>query len=665
MTLLLLRIDHALGGEQLAVRAFTVCADDGSWSEEMVQESLHPREQLIVERARAAVLTAGDPGVSATEAGRGLWDLLLGGDIHKWWQAEVARAGGPVRTILDVRVEELRSAPWELLARADGAPPFQSDRQPWVRVTTTPWQPLDPLTVPVTVLVVVGDRSSEDLRVDDELAAIHGGLSGVPGRWSVELLQAPKDMTNVEDVYRDVQPDVLHVIGHGTSLDGQPALVMEGRDGLRWPLYPNDVDHLPDQAPRLVVLNACRTAEASTGRDASWTFTDAFIRRGAAAVVAMQGDMLSKGAVPFSRALYAGLAEGRAVDVATALGRRAIDARLRADQDDRCWALPSLSVAADPDQVLPVRVHEGEVERFKRPPFSLHIRRLNEFVDQTRERRRFWHAVDPRSGGDPRTLLVVTGEEGFGKSAMVLSALLTLRWRGRNVVYVDLAEVKARLGKRISWLTVLRTIRDELWEAWVPEAPPEPRRMFDHCLSFLKRHRDPDPWTPESAYGDDGEEFPSEGDDFESWIGRIFSAFLHMLDDAAGQEPLLVVLDSIGEVEPPDVTRWLCPRLLQPVGEEAQWHNLRFVVIGTEEQLKPLTPEVRGLAGDPMEMGKFRPDEMVRLAREFSARGAFSLDDARWELIDQLVATMAPLSAVQFRTVILGNVQLMSQDAGP
>src|SRR5215475_3443556 len=145
--MLLIRIDHPPGGDQLAVRGFTVQAAGGDWLEEMCCETPFAREQPILEHARAAVLAAGDPQMSATKAGQGLWNLL-GEEVHEWWQQEVAQAGGQlVRTILDVRPPELRSVPWELLIRENAGPPFRSDQQPWVRAKT-PWQPLDPLTVP-------------------------------------------------------------------------------------------------------------------------------------------------------------------------------------------------------------------------------------------------------------------------------------------------------------------------------------------------------------------------------------------------------------------------------------------------------------------------------------------------------------------------------------
>jgi hypothetical protein len=663
--MLLIRVDHPPGGEQLAVRGYRVQACGADWSQEVCCEKLYPREQPILAHARAAVLAVGDPEMSATEVGHSLWDVLLGEEVHEWWRSEVAQAppGQLVRTILDVRPPELRSVPWELLIRGNAGPPFRSDRQPWVRAET-PWQPLAPLTVPVQVLVVVGDRDSRDLNIDEELAAIHSALRGVPGRWSVELLEAPETLTDLEEAWRDVQPDVLHVISHGTEIGGQPALVINGPVG-PWPLYPTDVDQLFDPAPRLVILNACRTADAPVGRKASWTFTDAFIEQGSAAVVAMQGDILSEGAVEFSGALYSALADGKAVDVAAALGRRAIDAQLRVRRDDRCWALPCLSVDADPDHVLPIRVEEGDLQRFTRPPYSVHLKRVTGFVNQTKERRRFWRAVDPMPGDAPRNLLVVTGEHGLGKSAMVLSALLTLRLRGRNVVYVDLEEASKRLGKRISWLTVLREVRDALWDDWLPDACQDLRQQFDHRLSFLKRHRDPEPWTPQSTFVDDGEEFPSEGEYYDAWIGKIFSAFLRMLNKAAGQQPLLVVLDSLGEVEPTDVSAWLCPQLLQPVGAEPRWSNLRFVVIDTEEQLKPLTSEVSDLAGKWMEMKPFGAGELLRLAREFSARCDISLETSGWDSIHQFVGGLGqPVRADEFATVILGMVRMQSLGGG-
>jgi CHAT domain len=649
--MLLIRVDHPPGGDQLAVRAFTVEAEGGSWSEHLGCEKLYPRDQRVLEQARAAALATGDPELSASQAGRKLWDLLLADTVHGWWRTEVERSDDAVvRTVLDVRAAELRGVPWELLSRGDGGPPFRSDRHPWVRATQTPLQPLEPLSVPVGVLVVVGEPSSTDLEVDDELAAIHEAYRGIPGRWSVEVLQAPETKTRLEEVWRDVQPDVLHFIGHGTRLDGESVLAFEGALG-RWPWRPNEVDELPDPAPRLVVLNACRTADPANGSQASWDFTEAFIRRGSAAVVAMQGDIRSAGAVEFSRALYSALADGKPVDVAAALGRRAIDARLRVDQDDRCWALPCLSVAAHPDQVLPIRVEPGDLDRFSRPPISVHAQRLTGYVNQTRERRLFWRAVDPLPGKTCRNPLTVTGGPGFGKSAMVISALLTLRLRGRNVVYVDLAEAKGQLKKRISWLAVLRAIRDAMWNNWLPDAPDEPRRQFDHRLSFFKRHRDPPTWTPDDEVEDDGAEFPSEGDHYELWIGKIFRAYRRMLSGAAAEQPLLVVLDSFEAVEPADITDWLCPLLLQSVAQDRH-EQVRFVLVGTEDELRPVTPEVRSLAGEPMEMRPFDQDHLLRLAREFSARTGLSVPAAKWTDFRRFVGDSRALPACEFGVLV-------------
>ncbi|PWW25194.1 CHAT domain-containing protein [Geodermatophilus normandii] len=662
---LLIRVDQPEDGERLTVHGFTMQVGADSWPDNPECEGLPLRDDLILDHARAAVLGVGDPQMSAPEAGRALWELL-GPSIHRWWQEKAERAGGSVlRTFLDVRTPELQSLPWELLANADGEPLFQSDLLPWVRAWRSQLAHREPLTVPAGMLVVVGDRSSEDLMVDDELAAIHEALRDVPGRWSVELLEAPKTRQELEDIWREVNPDVLHVISHGIDDDGGSALQMEGSLGL-WPLFPKDIKNLPDPAqpaPPLVVLNACRTGDAIGGREASRTFTRALLERGSAAVVSMQGDIPAVGAVEFSRRFYSDLAAGRGVDVAAATGRRAIDSILRIDADDRCWALPSLTVAVHPDDVLPVKVQPGDLTRVGRPPYLRHFKGLTGHVDQSTERRRFWRSVDPVVGMSPQKLLIVTGDKGYGKSTMVLSALVTLRLRGRNVVYVDLSEVSpapTKQKKRLSWLTVLRAMRDALYDDWMPDAPADPRRQFDHSLHFLMRYRDPEPWTPESSFADDGKEFASVGEDYEEWIAKIFTSFLNMLDAAAGQQPLLVVLDSWGAVEPPDVSDVLCPLLLQPVATERQWDGLRFVVVGTDEQLRPLTDEVRDLAGDRMAMREFRSGELLRLAREFCARVGISLEAEKWMEIGRFVEGVESLTADQFGWLI-GAVKMKSK----
>jgi hypothetical protein len=220
--------------------------------------------------------------------------------------------------------------------------------------------------------------------------------------------------------------------------------------------------------------------------------------------------------------------------------------------------------------------------------------------------------------------------------------LMTLRLRGRNVVYVDLSELAVH-NTRASWLTVLRSVRDAIWE-WVPELSGEPRARFDHELAYLIRHQDPVPWSPESQLTDPGDEFSSVGDKYAEWIERIFTAFGRMLAAAAVDEPLLVVLDAVGVIEDLDLRTWLSSQLLEPAGRERE-PRVHMVVVGAGSDIDRLSVRARELAGKPLQINPFRAAELPRLAREFYARLDVPLADAWWPQVSGLLPNARDLAA--------------------
>ena len=248
MTILLVRIDHPPGGEHLAIRGFSVDRANGDWTEELRAETLLPREQPLFDRARQAVLTTGDPQLPAPDAGLALWNLIADGDVGRWWR-EAAQAMDPAttRTVLDVRVPDLQSVPWELMAADGRTPVFRNERHPWVRART-PWQSLAEMPVPVKALVVVGDNRSVDLDVDEELAAVFAALRMMPARWNVEVLSAPS-LTQLRRTLAEVQPDVLHIIAHGMEKGREQVLAFTDATGAPWDLTRQDVDAFPDPCP--------------------------------------------------------------------------------------------------------------------------------------------------------------------------------------------------------------------------------------------------------------------------------------------------------------------------------------------------------------------------------------------------------------------------------
>jgi hypothetical protein len=658
MSVLLVRLSHAPGGEQLAVRGFSVDRTDGGWQETQEAECLLPREQEIFELARESVLSTGDPSMTARDAGIGLWDLIAEAPVGTWWKNKTSAAGaGTVRTVLDVVPDDLQTVPWELMRPRGRAPLFRNQQHPWVRART-PWQHLDEMPVPVSVLLVVGDTRSADLEVDEEIAAVHAALRDVPGRWNVEILIEPT-LPELRTTLKDVRPDVLHFIAHGMTRGGEPVLAMLDQQGRQWPLRREDVDELPLPMPRLVLVNACRSANAPEGQRCAWTFADAFINRGAAAVVTMQGDIPSDGAAEFSRALYGELSRGTAVDVAVAVGRRAVSDHLATQDpgDERSWALPCMEVAADPDRILPVRTQQQDEARLR--TLSGEFADVASYVDRSAERRLLWRALES-PGDDPcPQLVLVTGKEQAGKSAVTLSAMMTLLLRGRDVVYVDFSKVHGRV-RPASWLMMLRQIRHAIWY-WAPDLPEQPRQLFDHELWYLRRYRDPEPWASDEMKCDDGEEFASEGDQYHETVERIFGSFRTMLRKVSAGRPLLVVLDGLSGGFLPDVQQWIVPHLLEPM-VKLDCPSVAWVVVGTEQQLSVLGDRPPLSVAKRVPVQQFKGAELPRLAREYFARENLPVTGEEWWPPLRQVFETAAWDVVEFRTLL--NLAAQKHRAG-
>jgi hypothetical protein len=563
------------------------------------------------------MLAAGDSDFTPDQVGRYLWRLLTETGVGRWWEkAEEATADGDVRTVLDVRSRDLRQLPWELLTRElDGWRPFQSHSKPWSRAGG-PGEDADDLLVPVRMLVVVGDPQDQDLQVDDELDAIVGALRDFPGRWHVDVLVKPS-FAVLRDVLEDLRPHVLHVIAHGSVASGAAILVIPVDEQNVWELTTADVANLlPSPAPRLAVLNACRTAGAAgagNGQAAAWTFTEAFLRRGCGAVVTMQGNIPSAAAVPFSAAFYREVAAGSCIDAAAARGRAAAYGARKGDKDDRSWAMPSLHLRARSDRVLPVAlaVNANLVEQ---SPYRDAYEPVGVHVDRTRERWQLLRSLEPEAGRPRQRLLLVAGPDKVGKSAVVKSALLTCHLRGRQVAYVDLRRCKGE-----PWLPVLRYVRDQL-SLWLPQAAAEPVRRFDHELAFLMERRIPDEYAPDTARSDDGGAFERGSGDTD-WIRRIFAAFRGMLKATAGDEALLLALDHLNKVYQPDLDELIVPELLAPIEREEDVGNVFAVLVGDTGWLEGLRMADPSLdLPEPIPVPMFSLSEIRRLGREYCAR---------------------------------------------
>ena len=392
-----------------------------------------------------------DPSPTFLAIGQYLLRQVAPGNVGTEWDAlrqQLAAPTGPgLRTYLDIRPMAIRRLPWELLADAPGKRLFLDAANPWVR-GSPPFGPTpSPDPGPLRVLIVIGSRD-DDVAGEEEVAAVLPGLRA--GRGVAEVLRGPTQ-TELVSAYQQLRPHVFHFIGHGLMLPGSGAVLKMsspptdlGAVRRRDPERPDGVDRTPR------ILNACRTDSVpAESHEAAANLAEAFRRQGYRAVIGMQGDIRTEAASAFSRPFYEALGRGSPLDQALADARGAM-AQLALSRRD--WALPAMTMSADPAQVLVFDEPQPRV-----PLATPEFVESEPFVGQGPERRSLWMGLDPGLfDSEAHGLTVVTGEKEVGKTWLIKQALWICALRGWTVRYVTLDRARPFLD----FLDVLRRIRD-------------------------------------------------------------------------------------------------------------------------------------------------------------------------------------------------------------
>lgn len=308
----------------------------------------------------------------AEAAGERLFRALLPGPLGElWkksaWQVDREARHPRARLLLRLRFDlddspvglRLHRLPWELLydPNADGGFLALDDRLAVARYLEIPRPPRHAPApdAPVALIVAAaphGPRAPVPLDLERELDDLRRALHR---DFRVRVLEHAT-LPLLRQALRAETVHVLHFMGHGEldEASGEGALVLEDETGA-----PDVVTaarlmgEIGDALPgvRLVVLNACRTAEATAGAPYAGVAT-ALVAGGAGAVVAMQHPITDSAAIAFARALYRQVAAGAAADEAVREGRRAIRAR---DPASAQWAIPALFLRTPATPLFPRR----------------------------------------------------------------------------------------------------------------------------------------------------------------------------------------------------------------------------------------------------------------------------------------------------------------------
>ncbi|WP_437840057.1 CHAT domain-containing protein [Sorangium sp. So ce1153] len=539
--------------------------------------------------------------------------LLDRSGIGATWR-ELRKRPERIRTILDVRPVELEVVPWEIM-RDNARRLFASDAHPLALGTIDFERPTPTPEWPIRVLVVVGcDPDDPDIEWRKELHEVETALRDLRHTVDYEVLRQPS-LTMLRDQVAAFRPHVFHFIGHGgiDEESGRPALELwdETSKGAN-PWKADDIHSVFSAcAPRFTFLNACRS---STEEAANWNLSRAFLDAGAVAVLGMRGDVRDKAAAVIAKRVYSDLALGRPLDLAVAAARVDITTITGIE---RHWTLPRLVLTVPPERVLPLDLGLSG-EAYRQIIEATDFADLHDFVDRRLERRSLWQKVEPTSK-NKRNLVIVRGDDDVGKTALLRWCLQGHALRDRRVRYVDLDGQESH--GFLSFLHRLRGDEGDDTSSPIREPLPEPafRRFLFELNHLLDGKEPPASDLPLTGPVDiDPTRRLQRG--AENSIPRIFLSFRNALEQAAKDEPLLIVIDHLRWVFREDFKKYIKPLLLKPI-MEGRVRNVRVVVAVRESDFEDfdLDSLVPGHAANEhvVRVLAFRPEEFLDLAREF------------------------------------------------
>jgi hypothetical protein len=280
--------------------------------------------------------------------GRRLFDALFAGKILEVWQASRGRVDGGeadgLRLRLWIEDPALAALPWELLWSGQ----FLATDARLVVSRYLPVREPARFTLParLKVLLVVERPAALPAISQAEVDRLTAALTALaPGVGHQVLFNPP--LAGIQSALQQ-EPHVLHYLGHGAG----GKLLLVGEDGQSVvPVASDELAQLFLGRPslRLVVLNACNSAQADPGGLFSG-IGPALVGKSLPAVIAMQYPFVQLDtAGRFSRAFYGALANGKAVDVAVNEARQLLSAQGLADRD---WSTPVLYMGTRSGRIL-------------------------------------------------------------------------------------------------------------------------------------------------------------------------------------------------------------------------------------------------------------------------------------------------------------------------
>ncbi len=293
--------------------------------------------------------------IPALALGTELFRALVRNEVSSLFHSSLGRLGARQGLRISISINPrrpelaaLQALPWEMLCRPETQDFLcLSRRTPVVRSLDAHRERRPAPARPNRLRILAVSASPRDCTALDlarERTNLEAAWKAQKGKVEIVFL----DRGGVDEIRRILLEShfhILHFMGHGRfdEQSGEGSLVFEGRDGTCQVYEGRSLAQLlrDFETLRLVVLNACHTADAvgARGLNPFSGVASALVMGGVPAVVAMSGPVSDLAAVAFSQTFYERLAIGDSIEAAVTEGRLAIQ---RADPTDGAWAIPGL-----------------------------------------------------------------------------------------------------------------------------------------------------------------------------------------------------------------------------------------------------------------------------------------------------------------------------------
>ena len=587
--------------------------------------------------ARSVLAAADGTDNSLRDLGIQLFALLNAGDVGTAWTAArtaARKARKPtdelqMRTYLEILDTDLARLPWELMMDKASGSVLAVD-EPWapiVRYASASPMALDN-GLELRTLLVIGCDPQSDANIGwlDELRTFLATVCPQRNTVDFEIFEAysrSKDGSlkgALRTTIQTFRPHVLHFVGHGRASNGEGELALfDASVGAEVSWTAQEFRSWLQQAPpRLVLLNACRTAEQAANADAPIqvlsSMSGAAIAAGAASVIAMQHDIAGASAALFANGFYNAIVKQLPVDVAVMNGRQAILDETK--YSDRNWALPVFTTCVTPSAILPTldaAAARARSDVNAHPEFAP----LATFVDRRAQRRSIILGDAKNAGG----LAFVVSDPAMGKSSF---AKIISEWRllqNHQVVYVDCSRtLKQEPLNVVQLLRHIRGHRDASGDLLRPNLYAA-FATFNDTLNTVLTGK-PVSSSPGTGIDNDDPLDRNRVTSQQAW-DLIFGAFLSDLQTIAAARPVTIVLDHLGKtgkgVVYDDFREHVVPRLLRVVRDN-QLNNVAMIVAANDQELKDCGLSALSDVSTTVRLTDFTPDDWSLLAREYAVR---------------------------------------------